>query len=115
ARSSSKPMFPPCGTMKEPHMGSSHPSRTIAEGQAFMHFIGGRSCDALSGERIDVVSPSDGLRFASIPSSGSADVDLAVRAARQAFDEGPWSRMPSVERGRLLSRLSLQVARHAEE
>ncbi len=77
--------------------------------------IGGRSVGAVSGSRIDVVCPSDGKVFASIPASDAQDVDLAVRAARQAFDEGPWGRMPAVERGRLLTRLGLLVERHAEE
>lgn len=77
--------------------------------------IGGKSAGAVSGGRIDVVCPSDSKVFASIPASDSQDVDLAVRAARQAFDEGPWGRMPAVERGRLLTRLGLLVERHAEE
>ncbi|EXL03198.1 aldehyde dehydrogenase family protein [Aquamicrobium defluvii] len=77
--------------------------------------IGGKSVGAVSGGRIDAVCPSDGKVFASIPASDAQDVDLAVRAARQAFDEGPWGRMPAVERGRLLTRLGLLVGRHAEE
>jgi aldehyde dehydrogenase (NAD+) len=92
-----------------------HLSKTVAEGRAFMQVIGGRTVDALSGERIDVVCPSDGRVFASVPASGAADVDKAVRSARAAFDEGPWSRMPAVERGRLLTRLSQLVADNAEE
>ena len=71
-----------------------------AEGVAFMQLIDGKTVDALSGERIDVACPSDGKVFASIPASGAADVDRAVKAASKAFDEGPWSRMPAVERGR---------------
>jgi aldehyde dehydrogenase (NAD+) len=86
-----------------------HLSTTVAEGRAFMQLIDGRPVDALSGERIDVFCPSDGKVFASIPAAGRQDVDRAVRAARQAFDEGPWSRMPAVERGRCLTRVSLLV------
>ena len=61
-----------------------HLSTTVAEGRAFMQIIGGKPVDSLSGERIDVVCPSDGKVFASIPASGEADVDRAVqgRAAR---------------------------------
>ncbi len=69
----------------------------------------------LSGERIDVVCPSDGLAFASIPASGKADVDRAVKAARDAFDAGPWRRMPAFERGRCLTRLGLLVEKNATE
>ncbi|WP_163270190.1 aldehyde dehydrogenase family protein [Chelativorans alearense] len=95
-------------------MGS-HTTKTAAEGHAFMQVIDGGSADALSGRRIDVVCPSDGKTFASIPASGEADVDKAVKAARRAFDEGPWGRMPAVERGRCLARLGQLVAANADE
>jgi aldehyde dehydrogenase (NAD+) len=92
-----------------------HLSRTISEGRAFMQLVGGRAVDSLSGERIDVVCPSDGKVFASIPAAGEGDVDLAVRAARRAFDDGPWARMPAVERGRLLTKLGLLVEKNGTE
>ncbi|QDC01978.1 aldehyde dehydrogenase family protein [Mesorhizobium sp. 8] len=84
-------------------------------GRAWRQVIGGRQADALSGERLDVACPSDGENFASIPAAGKEDIDLAVRAARTAFDDGPWSKMPAVERGRLLTRLGLLVEKHGEE
>ncbi|WP_159593496.1 aldehyde dehydrogenase family protein [Chelativorans xinjiangense] len=95
-------------------MGS-HTTKTAAEVHAFMQVIDGGSADALSGRRIDVVCPSDGKTFASIPASGEADVDKAVKAARRTFDEGPWGRMPAVERGRRLARLGQLVAENADE
>ncbi len=69
----------------------------------------------MSGARIDVFSPSDGKVFASIPASGAADVDRAVKAARRAFEEGPWSRTPAFERGRCLTRLFQLVEKHGDE
>jgi aldehyde dehydrogenase (NAD+) len=95
-------------------MGS-HLSTTVAEGLAFMNLIDGKPVDALSGARIDVACPSDGKVFASIPASGAADVDPAVKAARRAFDDGPWGRMPAVERGRCLTRLFQLVEKHGDE
>lgn len=92
----------------------SHLARTVAEGRAFMQMIAGRPVDAFSGKRIDVICPSDGKVFASIPASDAADVDAAVKAARVAFDEGRWGRMPAVERGRCLARLATLVEREAE-
>jgi aldehyde dehydrogenase (NAD+) len=92
-----------------------HLSRTVAEGIAFMNLIDGKPADSLSGARIDVASPSDGKVFASIPASNEADVDRAVKAARRAFDEGPWGRMPAVERGRCLTRLYKLVEAHDDE
>lgn len=94
---------------------TAHLSTTVAQGRAFMQLIDGQPVDALSGERIDVVCPSDGKAFASIPASGAADVDRAVRSARKAFDDGQWSRMPAFERGRCLTRLFHLVERHADE
>ena len=89
--------------------------QAAAQALAYMNVIDGKSVDALSGNRIDVVCPSDGEVFATIAASGEADVDRAVRAARKAFDEGPWSRMPAVERGRCLTRLFHLVEKHGDE
>jgi aldehyde dehydrogenase (NAD+) len=76
--------------------------------------IAGASVDAASGERIEVACPSDGKAFTSIPRGRAKDVARAVEAARRAFEEGPWSRTPAAERGRLLSRLGQLVERHGE-
>lgn len=92
-----------------------HPATTVAEGAAFMQIVDGKRVDALSGRRIDVVCPSNGKVFASIPAAGEADVDRAVKAAHRAFHEGPWSRMPAVERGRCLTRLSRLVEENGDE
>lgn len=89
--------------------------RTVAEGEAFMNFIDGKPADALSGARIDVACPSDGKVFASIPASGAADVDRAVKSAAAAFEDSAWSRMPAVERGRCLTRLGRLVEAHGDE
>src|SRR5690606_532011 len=100
--------------MEIPTMGTPL-SRTVAEGSAFMNLIDGKPADALSGARIDVASPSDGKVFSSIPASNAADVDRAVKSAHKAFHEGPWSRMPAVERGRCLTRLFHLVEANGEE
>ena len=77
--------------------------------------IDGERREAAGGERLDVVSPSDGAVFASIPRGRAADVDAAVAAARRAFEAGAWARLAASERGRLLLRLSRLVEDHAEE
>ena len=84
-------------------------------GRPRLHAVHRRqACRRFVRERIDVVCPSDGKAFASIPASGQADVDRAVEAARRAFEDGPWSRMPAVERGRCLTRLATGRT-HGEE
>lgn len=70
-------------------------------------------CD--SGKTIEVFSPADGKVFAEIAAGNAADVDRACRAARRAFEEGAWSRLTAVERGRLLARLGRLVEDRAEE
>ncbi len=92
-----------------------HLSTTVAQGRAFMQVIDGKAVDSVSGARIDVACPSDGKVFATIPASGAEDVDRAVGAARRAFEQGPWAKMPAVERGRLLTRLSRLLEENADE
>lgn len=67
-----------------------------------------------SGETIDVVDPSTGEVFDAILRGTSADVDAAVRSAREAF-QGEFGRLTAAERGRLLLKLSAKLQEHAEE
>jgi aldehyde dehydrogenase (NAD+) len=76
--------------------------------------IDGRWVDALDGETIDVIDPCSGQVFAKIARGRSADVELAVAAARRAL-EGAWGRMTATERGRVLQRLGQIILDHAEE
>ncbi len=88
-----------------------------ATGEVAVYFsiVDGERREAEAGERLDVVSPSDGAVFASIPRGRAGDVDVGVAAARRAFAEGPWPRLSASERGRLLMRLSRLVEAHGEE
>jgi aldehyde dehydrogenase (NAD+) len=79
------------------------------------NLIGADWLPARSGATLPMVDPSTALVFAEIAQSGADDIDHAVRVARQAFDEGPWGRMPAFERGRLLLRLSEAILANAEE
>ena len=47
--------------------------------------------------------------------AGKEDVDKAVRAARKAFDEGPWPRMTAKQRGRILQKFADLMEQHADE
>jgi aldehyde dehydrogenase (NAD+) len=88
---------------------------TATNVKAFDSWIDGRQHQARDGARLDVICPSDGRIFASIPRCRSADVDLAVHSARKAFETGKWRRMSALERGRILMRFSELVASRAEE
>jgi len=78
-------------------------------------FINGRYVAAASGATFDCVSPIDGRILAQVASTDVADADLAVTAARQAFESGAWSRLPPRERKRVLLRFAGLIERHAEE
>ncbi len=77
-----------------------------------LNFIANASVPCSSGRTIAMIDPSDGQPFDEIQRSGAADVDTAVRAARQCMG-AVWSKLSGAERGRLLMRLSLAVTEHA--
>ncbi len=79
-----------------------------------LNFIANASQPSSSGRTIPMVDPSDGHPFDEIQRSNAADIDVAVHAARQCLD-AVWGKLSAAERGRLLMRLSMAVAEHAEE
>ncbi len=72
-------------------------------------FIGGKWVDPESTETFAVISPSTEEVIARVPQGTTADVDKAVAAARAAFDQGPWPRMPLDERIAVLRKLSAKL------
>jgi aldehyde dehydrogenase (NAD+) len=79
------------------------------------NIINGAMVEAADGRVLDCLCPSDGLPFAAIPRSGAVDIDAAVRAARAAFETGPWGRMTATERGRILMKLGDAILAHHDE
>jgi phenylacetaldehyde dehydrogenase len=77
--------------------------------------IDGRWVEAASGKAFPVYNPATGEEMVRIAEADAADVDLAVKAARRAFESGPWPRMTPSERGRLLWKLAELVDQHTEE
>ncbi|HEX6509969.1 MAG TPA: aldehyde dehydrogenase [Chloroflexota bacterium] len=78
-------------------------------------FIAGRFAGAASGETFDDISPRDGTVIAGIAACDRADVDLAVAAARTAFESGVWSRRPAKKRKQILKRLAQLMRDNLEE
>ena len=76
--------------------------------------IGADWISARDGRTLPVVNPSNGTSFDEIPRGTAHEVDLAVKAARQA-QQGPWGQMTPTERGRLLYRIGQAVLDHEEE
>jgi aldehyde dehydrogenase (NAD+) len=77
--------------------------------------IGGKWVDSVGGKTFPTVNPATGDAICQVAEGDKADVDRAVKAARKAFDEGPWPRMNASERGRLLNRLADLIEQHKEE
>lgn len=77
------------------------------------NLINGKISTSLSGETIDVVSPIDGNHMTMIPRSRREDVDLAVNAAKLAFDDGRWSNQPPVDRKKVLIKWAELVEKEA--
>ena len=78
-------------------------------------FINGQWADAASGKTFETPNPATGETLARVAEGGAEDIDRAVRAARKAFDDGPWSRMTPSERGRIIWRIGDLILEHAEE
>ncbi|QXX75220.1 aldehyde dehydrogenase [Methylovirgula sp. HY1] len=70
------------------------------------NFIDGREIEAGSGPHIDVRNPATGEIIAKIPNSTAADVDVAVKSARAAFEGREWGGMDVRARARLINRLA---------
>jgi phenylacetaldehyde dehydrogenase len=78
-------------------------------------FINGQWTDAASGKTFETPNPATGETLARVAEGDAEDIDRAVRAARTAFDEGPWGRITPSERGRIIWRIGDLILEHAEE
>ncbi len=96
------------------------PIPTHPEVSAFLrgehrHLIGGRWVPSRSGETFAVENPAREDVIAHVQKGDATDVDAAVRAARRAFEEGPWRRTTPSERGKRLWKLADLVEAHTEQ
>ena len=79
----------------------------------FQLYINGAFCDAEAGATFESLDPSTGKTWALMPKASAADTDRAVRAAHDAFNDGPWPATTATARGKLLYKLAELVARDA--
>src|SRR3954452_18221647 len=77
--------------------------------------IGGKWVDSVSGKTFATANPATGETICQVAEGDKADIDLAVVAARKAFESGPWARMSAADRGRLLHKLAWSIDHHKEE
>jgi len=78
-------------------------------------FINGQWSDAASGKTFDTPDPATGETLARVAEGDAEDINRAVKAARKAFEEGPWSRMTPSERGRIVWRIGDLILEHTDE
>uniref|UniRef100_A0A2K6BXC0 10-formyltetrahydrofolate dehydrogenase n=1 Tax=Macaca nemestrina TaxID=9545 RepID=A0A2K6BXC0_MACNE len=78
-------------------------------------FINGQFTDADDGKTYDTINPTDGSTICKVSYASLADVDKAVAAAKDAFENGEWGRMNARERGRLMYRLADLLEENQEE
>jgi phenylacetaldehyde dehydrogenase len=78
-------------------------------------YIDGKFVHAATGKTFPVFNPATGEVMAQVPEAEKADIDRAVKAARRAFDEGPWPKMSASQRGRLIWKLADLLEQNLEE
>jgi aldehyde dehydrogenase (NAD+) len=77
--------------------------------------INNRWISSESGKTFATINPSTGEEICQIAEADAADVEKAVKAARAAFEHGPWRKMAASERGRLMNRLADLIEKNADE
>lgn len=88
---------------------------SYSDGELKRLLIDGRLVDSNSGQTFDSLNPATGQLLARVSEGDASDIDLAVAAARRAFDDGRWSEMKPFDRQTILSRFAdLVEARHDE-
>ena len=78
-------------------------------------YINGQFVESFSQKSFETYNPATGEVLANVYEAGPADIDRAVRAARKAFDEGPWSKMSAAQRSRLMYKLADLMEENKEE
>lgn len=77
--------------------------------------INGELVSSSSGKTVDDIGPASGQSIAQVPESSIEDVNRAVAAAREAFDDGRWSGLPHGARAATLEKLASLLEAHAGE
>jgi betaine-aldehyde dehydrogenase len=81
--------------------------------RTYQMYINGEWVDSATGKTFPVYDPSTEEVIAEVPDANAKDVDRAVKAAREAFDNGPWRGTTAQDRGRVLFRLAERVRKEA--
>lgn len=77
--------------------------------------INGKFINSISGKTFKAINPATEKIITEVQEADKEDADIAVKAAREAFDNGPWRRMNSSERGKLMYKLADLIEKNREE
>ena len=77
-------------------------------------FIGGKWLSPIAGKTFESINPATGKTWAIVAEGFEEDIDRAVQAARNAFENGPWTTITPSERGALLRKLGDLVLRDSD-
>src|SRR6202048_5064309 len=88
-------------------------SSVKAEVKTYRNYVNGKWAASASGETFPVYDPSTEEVIALVSAADKADVDVAVKAAREAFDSGPWAKTTAQDRGRVLFKLAEKIRQNA--
>ena len=77
--------------------------------------INGKFVNSNSGKTFDTVNPATGEKICSVQEADVEDVELAVHAARNAFDNGPWRTMSAYDRSRLIHKVADLIENNLDE
>ncbi len=80
-----------------------------------LHYIDNHFLPSADGKIFETLNPTTNKALDQVASGTSKEVDQAVKAARKAFDDGPWPKMSSQERRKYLRRIGELVEKHADE
>ncbi len=80
-----------------------------------LHYIDGSFTEGSRGLRFETLNPATNKPITDVAEGTETDADAAVDAARRAFDEGEWPRMPAAERAGLLVEIADAIEEHGED
>ena len=92
----------------------SDPARSFVAGPHRL-LIGDERLEAADGRTFETLDPATGRVIATVPYAGAEDVDRAVRAAREAFDDGRWTGIAAAARTRAMLAFADAIDEHADE
>ena len=81
----------------------------------YLHYIDDHFLPSADGQVFETLTPTTNKPLGQVAAGGSQEIDRAVKAARKAFDLGPWPKMPTQERRRYLRRIGELIEKNANE